>query len=184
MLKTVLCLVAVAILSSCSSVPLIWNDDAKSQLDLRTLRQRNRPSIELARGVILYADAFEFADKRHRRGGASGHVFLEVTEEGRDAWLMRYGYAGNAEFDLKERVVTLSGRPMIEWRMMTQIATADTTTMQVRWNAVETEFEVQGPTRSDFSKSHPPSGSVIQGTTSGASPRVKSCASSQNKRNP
>lgn len=163
MVKTVALLMIAAILSSCSSAPLIWKDDGKSQEDLRALRQRNRPSMELTRGVVLYADAFQFADKRHRRGEATGHVFLDVTEEARHIWLMRYGYAESAVFDLNQRTVTLSGRPMMEWRMMTQIATADTTTMQVRWNSLDTEFEVKGPTRSDFSKSHPPSRNVIHG---------------------
>ncbi|MEY4483685.1 MAG: hypothetical protein RL693_1137, partial [Verrucomicrobiota bacterium] len=153
MLKIAVCLSIVAFLASCSTAPLIWNEDAKSQADLRALRQRNRPSVELARGVNLYADAIHFADKRHRRGDATGHVFLDVTEDARDNWLMRYGYAGGGSFDLKKRTVTLSGRPMIEWRMMTQIATADTTTVIIRWNYLDTEYEVTGPTRSDFSKS-------------------------------
>lgn len=184
MLKIAVLLSIAAILSSCSNAPLIWKEDAKSQDDLRALRQRNRPSIELARGVNLYADTFQFTDKRHRRGDASGHVFLDVTEEARDIWLMRYGYAGSASFDLKERIVTLSGRPMVEWRMMTQIATADTTTVQVRWNNVATEFEVKGPTRADFSKSHPPAGNVIQENPSGCPAGIKPFRSSQNKRNP
>ncbi|CAN5908025.1 hypothetical protein BH11VER1_BH11VER1_36280 [soil metagenome] len=184
MLKTLSCLTIAAILSSCSSAPLVWKDDGKSQEDLRALRQRNRPSIELARGVVLYADTFQFADKRHRRGDASGHVFLDVTEEARDIWLMRYGYSGSASFDCKNRTVTLSGSPMIEWRMMTQIATADTTTVQIRWNYLDTEFEVKGPTRSDFSKSHPAAGNVIKGTPTGSPVDLKSFTSSQNKRNP
>lgn len=184
MFKIAASLSIAAILSSCSSAPLIWKEDGKSQEDLRVLRQRNRPSVQLARGVALYADEFHFADKHHRCGDATGHVFLDVTEDARDVWLLRYGYAGNACFDLRKRTVTLSGRPMIEWRMMTQIATADTTTVHIRWNYLDTEFEVNGPTRSDFSKSHPPSGNVIQGTATGSPAGIKSFTSSQNKRNP
>lgn len=184
MFKIAASLSVVMMLLSCSTPPLIWNDDAKSQQDLRTLRLRNRPSVALTRGVTLYADSFHFSDRRHRTGEALGQVFLDVTPDARNNWLMRYGYAGKASFDLKKRTLILSDMPMMEWRMMTQIASSKATEIQVQWTNVDTNIEVKGPTRSDFSKSHAPVANVTPVTASRPPTAIKPFTAGQNKRNP
>lgn len=184
MFKIAASLSVVMMLSSCATPPLIWNDDAKSQQDLRALRLRNRPSVALTRGVTLYADSIHFSDRRHRVGEALGHVFLDVTPDARNNWLMRYGYAGKALFDIKKRTMILSDMPMMEWRMMTQIATSKATVIQVQWTNVDTNIEVKGPTRSDFSKSHTPASNVMNMTAARSPTAIEPFTAGQNKRNP
>lgn len=160
------CALAMASCSHRHSV--VWNDDGKTMRNLAVLRLRNRPAVELDRGVSLYADTVQYDDKKHRSGEAAGRVFLDVAPDSRHVWLPRYGYAGRAIFNLKRSSVTLMDMPMVEWREMIQIATNKTTSITIHWSHVVTDVFVNGPTRADFSKSYPlPAGVIIMPSLSG-----------------
>jgi hypothetical protein len=144
-----------ALLASCRSPVPIWNEDGQTMTDLRTLRHRAGKSVQLATGVRLYADEIRYLDKRKRTGEALGHVLLEVAPAVRYEWSMKYGYAGKAFFDKKQRYVELAEKPMLERSHMTQIATETYTTIAVSWQGRMPEVIVNGPIRTDFAKSHP-----------------------------
>lgn len=151
-----------ALLSSCRSPVLMWNDDGTTMTDLRTLRHKAKQSVELTRGVRLYADEIRYADKRKRMGEAVGHVLLDIDPAVRYEWMLKHGYAGKAQFDKKQRFVVLRDRPILEREFMTQVGTEPYTTIEVRWDAFLAEVIVHGPTRTDFAKSHPkPPGVVL-----------------------
>ena len=123
--------------------------------DLRTLRHRDRPHVELDRGVKLYADSISYADRRRRAGSAEGRVFLDVEPSARYKWMVEHGYSERATFDRRAQFAVLSGKPMLEREYMTMIATRDYTTMHVQWLGPTAQVHVEGPTRTDFAKSHP-----------------------------
>lgn len=156
------CLLASLLLASCRSPVPVWNEDGRTMTDLRTLRHHAKQSIELARGVRLYADDIRYTDKKERSGEAIGHVLLDVEPAVRYEWMLEHGYAGKARFDRRACFVELAGHPMLEREMMTQIATEPYTTIEVRWDSRIAQVIVRGPTRTDFAKSHPvPSGVVL-----------------------
>lgn len=142
-------------LTSCRSPEPIWNADGKTMTDLRTLRHGNRPWVQLDVGVKLYADRITFADKRRQTGTAEGRVFLDVESPARYKWLLEHGYGESASFDRRADTVSLAGWPMLEKKMMTLVATEAYTTMHVQWRGPMAHTHVEGPTRSDFAKSHP-----------------------------
>ncbi|HSI63685.1 MAG TPA: hypothetical protein VLE43_11220 [Candidatus Saccharimonadia bacterium] len=146
---------ALLLLNSCRSPEPVWNDDGRTMTDLRVLRHRNRPSVELDRGVKLYADSIHFTDKSRRTGEAAGRVFMDVEPSARYKWMVEHGYADRATFDRRASVVMLAGKPMLEREHMTMIATEDYTTMHVQWFGQMAHVHVKGPTRTDFAKSHP-----------------------------
>jgi hypothetical protein len=149
-------------LASCRSPVPVWDDHGQSMTDLRTLRHRAGKSVPLAAGVRLYADEIRYLDKRKRTGEAIGHVLLEVEPAIRYEWSIKYGYAGKAFFDKKQRYVELADKPMLEREFLTQIATEPYTTIAVNWQARIPEVIVRGPTRTDFAKSHPlPPGMIV-----------------------
>jgi hypothetical protein len=153
-----------ALLASCRSPVPIWNEDGQTMTDLRTLRHRAGKSVQLATGVRLYADEIRYLDKRKRTGEALGHVLLEVAPAVRYEWSMKYGYAGKAFFDKKQRYLELADKPMLEREFMTQIATEPYTTIAVNWQVRIPEVILRGPTRTDFAKSHPlPPGAIAPG---------------------
>lgn len=157
-----LLIAAVAALSACRSPVPVWNDDGRTMTDLRTLRHRAKQSVELTRGVRLHADEIRYMDKRRRTGEATGHVLLDVEPAVRYEWMIEHGHAGKAFFDKTQRFVELADRPMLEREFMTMIATEPYTTMIVSWAPRMAEITVRGPTRTDFSKSHPlPPGVVL-----------------------
>ncbi|MFZ4765993.1 MAG: hypothetical protein ACOYMN_13670 [Roseimicrobium sp.] len=133
----------------------VWNKDGATMTDLRTLRLRGRQSVELTRGVRLYADAITFTDKARQTGVARGKVFLDVEPSARYEWMAENGYAEEATFDKKNKVVFLSHMPILERELMTMVATAPYTKFALRWDAPQTQLSVHGPTRTDFAQSHP-----------------------------
>lgn len=150
------------ILSGCHGIVPVWNGNGASVVDVRTLRVRGPNAVLLAKGLTLYADKVEYGDKSHRTGRASGRVFLEAGPDSPYGVIFQYGYAGSATFDLREREVVLADQPMLEWSHMIQAATASYTTMRVHWTLLTCEVGVDGPTRTDFSKSHPlPAGVTV-----------------------
>lgn len=150
-------------LASCSTPDLVWNPDAKSMTNLRSLRlEGNRPSVTLDKDVTLHADRIDYHDKRRRVGEAVGRVYLEVGPAGRYGWLVEHGYAERAAFDRRDRWVVLHGHAMLEREKMTQIATAPYTEMEIRWGQLTSDIIVRGPTRTDFAKSNPiPAGVTV-----------------------
>ena len=146
---------ALFLLNSCRSPEPVWNDDGRTMTDLRVLRHRNRPSVALDRGVKLYADSINYTSKRRRTGEAAGRVFLDVEPSARYKWMIEHGYGDRATFDRRASVVVLGGKPMLEREHMTMIATEDYTTMHVQWFGPTAHVHVEGPTRTDFAKSHP-----------------------------
>ena len=143
------------LLSSCRSPDPVWNDDGRTMTDLRTLRDRKRPSVQLDGGVKLYADHITYSDKRRRTGEAQGRVFLDVEPSARYKWMVEHGHAQRATFDRRARELMLAGMPMLERQEMTMIATRDYTTMHIQWHGTVAHVHVKGPTRTDFAKSHP-----------------------------
>ena len=158
-------------LTSCSTPDLVWNPDAKSMTNLRSLRLKgNRPSVTLDKDVTLFADRIDYHDKRRRVGEAVGRVYLEVGPAGRYGWLVEHGYAERAAFDRRERWVVLHGHAMLEREKMTQIATAPYTELEIRWNRLASDVIVRGPTRTDFAKSNRiPPGVTVHDAVVGAS---------------
>jgi len=161
-------------LPSCSTPDLVWNPDAKSMTDLRTLRIRgNRPSVTLDKDVTLYADRIDFDGKRRRAGEAVGRVYVEVGPAGRYRWMVEHGYAERAAFNVREGWVVLQGNAMLEREKMTQIATEPYTEIEVRWGRLWSDVILRGPTRTDFAKSNPiPSGVTVHDATPGTSLRT------------
>lgn len=149
-------------LASCRSPVLVWNADGAGMTDLRTLRHHAKQSVELTRGVRLYADAIRYTDKHKRTGEAAGHVLLDVEPAVRYEWMLEHGHAGKAMFDKSQCYVELADLPILEREFMTQVATAPYTTIAVSWRSRLAEVIVRGPTRTDFAKSHPlPAGVVL-----------------------
>jgi hypothetical protein len=148
-------LACAALLASCRSPVPVWNEDGLTMTDLRTLRHHGKKSVVLSPGVRLFADEIRYKDKRKGAGEAFGHVLLQVEPAVRYEWMMKYGYAGKAYFDKKQRYVELAEKPMLERSHMTQIATEPYTTIAVSWQGRMPEVIVNGPTRTDFAKSHP-----------------------------
>jgi hypothetical protein len=149
------CLLALSVfLVACDTVQPVWNEDGKSLADLRTLRIRGRSQVQLAKGLVLHADEVRFTDKSRRSGEAVGRVFLDVGQEAPYGLLAKFGYAGKASFDLRNHVVMLANRPILEWDHMTQVATAPYTTIQIHWTNLESDVKIDGPTRTDFARSY------------------------------
>jgi hypothetical protein len=143
------------LLSACRTPEPIWNDDGRTMTDLRTLRDRSRPSVEIDCGVKLYADRINYTDKRRRAGEAQGRVFLDVEPSARYKWMVEHGHADRATFDRGNCELMLAGHPMLERQEMTMIATRDYTTMHLQWFGTVAQVHVKGPTRADFAKSNP-----------------------------
>ncbi|RBP35904.1 hypothetical protein DES53_11970 [Roseimicrobium gellanilyticum] len=141
--------------SSCRTPDPIWNGDGHTMTDLRTLRDRSRASVELDRGVKLYADQITYSDKSRRTGEAQGRVFLDVEPSARYKWMVEHGHAQRASFDRRASELMLAGMPMLERQEMTMIATRDYTTMHLQWFGTVAQVHVKGPTRTDFAKSNP-----------------------------
>lgn len=166
LLHVTLPLLAGTLLFSCRAPVPVWNDDGNGMTDLRTLRHHGRDHVEITRGVHLYADGITFTDRRKRTGAATGHVLVEVDPAVRYEWPFQRGYAGRATFDRRNEVLILAERPMLEREMMTTIATAPYTTIELRWHGLLADVVVRGPTRADFAKSHPlPAGVVLPRAT-------------------
>ena len=142
------------LLLACHSIVPAWSDDGDSVTDLRTLRIRGRKQVLLAKGLTLHADEVRFTDKSRASGEAVGRVFLEAGPEAPYGLLMNFAYSGKASFDLRNDFVVLSDHPMLEWDNMTQIATAPYTAFRLHWTSLESQVTVEGPTRTDFAKSH------------------------------
>lgn len=143
------------LLSACRTPEPIWNDDGRTMTELRALRDRNRPSVEIDRGVKLYADRINYTDKRRRTGEAQGRVFLDVEPSARYKWMVEHGHADRAAFDRQASELMLAGYPMLERQEMTMIATRDYTTMHLQWFGRVAQVHVKGPTRTDFARSNP-----------------------------
>jgi hypothetical protein len=153
--------VVLLLLSSCRTPDPVWNDDGRTMTDLRTLRDRKRPSVDLDRGVKLYADHITYTDKRRRTGEAQGRVFLDVEPSARYKWMVEHGHAQRATFDRRASELMLAGVPMLERQEMTMIATRDYTTMHIQWFGTVAHVHVKGPTRTDFAKGNPiPPGTI------------------------
>lgn len=149
------------LLGSCRTPDPIWNADGRTVTDLRVLRDRNRPSVEIDRGVKLYADHINYTGKRRRTGEAQGRVFLDVEPSARYKWMVEHGYADRATFDRRNSELMLAGHPMLERQEMTMIATRPYTTMHLQWFGTVAQVHVKGPTRTDFAKSNPiPAGAL------------------------
>jgi hypothetical protein len=146
---------SLLLLSACRTPDPVWNDDGRTMTDLRTLRDRKRPSVQLDRGVKMYADQIHYTDKRRRTGEAQGRVFLDVEPSARYKWMVEHGHAQRATFDRRGCELMLAGFPMLERQEMTMIATRDFTTMHIQWFGTVAHVHVKGPTRTDFAKSHP-----------------------------